>query len=84
MQKPGPVVTISREVGCNGLLLAKMLSERLNEINLLEPWRVLSKEIFQESARELDLDLNRVTKIFKQKDRYAFEEILAAFQYKKL
>ncbi len=81
-QKPGPVVTISREVGCNGLLLAKMLSERLNEINHLEPWRVLSKEIFQESARELDLDLNRVTKIFKQKDRYAFEEILAAFNTK--
>ncbi len=82
MQKPGPVVTISREVGCNGLLLAKMLSERLNEINHLEPWRVISKEVFQESARELDLDLNRVTKIFKQKDRYAFEEILAAFNTK--
>ena len=81
-QKPGPVITISREVGCNGLLLAKMLAERLNEINHLEPWRVLSKEIFQESARELDLDLNRVTKIFKQKDRYAFEEILTAFNTK--
>ncbi len=82
MYKPGPVITISREVGCNGLQMARILSEKLNEFNQLATWNVLSKEIFYESAQELDIDLSKVTKIFRQTDRYTFEEILKAFNNK--
>lgn len=81
IHSPGPVITISREVGCNGLKLAKELARSLNEEKLIE-WKVLSKEIFYESARELNLDPEHVRKIFKQPDRYTFDEILNAFSYK--
>lgn len=83
--EPGPVITISRESGCNGSSLARSLAGHLNQQNPSNQWRVLSKEIFHKSAEELNVDLGTVTKIFKQTDRYLFEEILKAFsnrQYK--
>ena len=76
---PGPVITISREVGCSGLEMATVLAEKLNKTGTGSKWRVLSKEIFQQSAQELNLDPQKVARIFKQTDRNAFDEILNAF-----
>ncbi len=78
----GPVITISREVGCDGLKLAKLAAERLNREKNCTIWRVLSKEIFYQSAKELDLKPERVQKIFKQTHKYTFDEILIAFKDK--
>lgn len=80
--EPGPVITISREVGCGGLKLARLLSNRLNTYSSAAEWRVLSKEVFNESARELNMDTERVRKTFKQADKYTFDEILKAFNDK--
>jgi cytidylate kinase len=79
----GPVITISREVGCSGLELACELKNRLNKSGLQETWKVLSKEIFQKSAQELDLEPENVAKIFKQSDRNAFDDILYTFREKR-
>ena len=46
MNEAGPVITISREVGCNGLVLARLIAERLNKNLAKGSWNVLSKEIF--------------------------------------
>lgn len=75
----GPVITISREVGCNGLKLANLLALELNRQRTFEDWKVLSKEIFYESARELDLAPEKVLKTLKKEDSYTFEQILKAF-----
>lgn len=75
----GPVITISREVGCNGLKLANQIAGKLNQQKLYPVWKVLSKEIFYESAKELNLKPERVRRIFKQTTKYTFEEILKAF-----
>jgi cytidylate kinase len=83
MSEAGPVITISREVGCNGLVLAQLIAERLNKKHPKDSWSVLSKEIFYESARELDLDPEMVRRTFKKTDRYVFEEILKAFSEKR-
>lgn len=80
---PGPVITISREVGCNGVKLAHKMARRLNNNNLHQNWKVLSKEVFFQSARELDLDPEKVQRIFKQSDRSTFNEILNAFSNRK-
>lgn len=79
----GPVITISREVGCNGLKLANLIALRLNAQRMRTNWKVLSKEIFAESAKELDLELETVRKTFKKADRYVFEQILKAFSDKR-
>ncbi len=80
---PGPVITISREVGCSGLDIAFGLAKSLNKSRNTDKWKVLSKEIFQQSARELDLNAEKVARIFKQEGRSAFEEILDAFSDKR-
>jgi cytidylate kinase len=75
----GPVITISREVGCNGLILAKMIAERLNLIKPCPKWKVISKEVFFESAKELHMDPEQIRKTLHQSEKFAFEEILKAF-----
>lgn len=78
----GPVITISREVGCNGIPLANLLAEKLNEKKRSNLWKVLSKEVFHQSAQELNMEPETVKKVFKQSDRYIFDEILKAFNSK--
>lgn len=75
----GPVITISREVGCNGLKLANKLALTLNSHQNLNEWKVLSKEVFFKSARELNLEPDKVKKTIKKSDSYTFEQILNAF-----
>ncbi len=77
--KAGPVITISREVGCNGLKLAHLIARRLNAQKPAVDWKVLSKEVFHQSAKELNLEPERVRRIFKQTNKYTFDEILKAF-----
>lgn len=79
----GPVITISREVGCNGIKLANAVASRLNKQRMQSEWRVLSKEIFHESAKELDLEPEAVRQTFKKTDRSTFEQILKAFSDKR-
>jgi cytidylate kinase len=43
---------------------------------------VLSKEVFHQSAEELNMEPENVRRIFKQTDKYVFEDILKAFNNK--
>lgn len=81
-QSPGPVITISREVGCNGLKLAKLLIAKLNSEKPKTTWKVVSKEILIASADELNMDIEEVRKSVKQSEKYTFSEILKAFNDK--
>lgn len=59
-RSPGPVITISREYGTNGLEIAQKLTHVINERNnRLElpgkEWRYISKEILVNAARELNM-----------------------------
>jgi len=79
---PGPVVTISREVGCPAKKLAARLTERLNTLKSSKakehPWRWISKEILHESARELEVDSSQIQHIFDYKSRRVLEDLLLA------
>jgi len=81
-KSPGPVITISRQVGCNGLKLAKLLAGQLNSLLPATEWKVLSKEILVVSADELKMDIDEVRKTVKQSEKYTFSEILKAFNDK--
>ncbi|MBL7972391.1 MAG: cytidylate kinase-like family protein [Prolixibacteraceae bacterium] len=80
---PGPVICISREVGCGGVAIARLLANELDKLCLCKKWKVLSKEILQESARELDMDPNKLRNYLKEGDRSLFDDILAAFSEKR-
>ena len=81
--KPKPVITISREVGCNGVKLAHMLAESLNNKNPAVQWKVISKEVFFESAKELNMSPEQLRKTLSQREKFHFEEIIKAFNDKK-
>jgi cytidylate kinase len=79
---PGPVVTISREVGCPAKIIAASLTEELNKLKKSKtkdhPWRWISKEILQESAKELDADFDQIQHVFDYKKRGVLEDLLMA------
>jgi len=81
-KKPGPLITISREVGCGGVLLASQLAKELNKRYSTTKWRVLSKEVFYESAKELNMNPDKIRRIFRH-ESYMFNDILNAFGSKK-
>ena len=79
---PGPVVTISREVGCPAKTIASRLTERLNKLKREKtkdhPWHWISKEIMLESARELQVDSSQIQHVFDYKSRGVLEDLLLA------
>ncbi len=56
---PGPVITISREYGCHGKRIAEKLADILTAKSKAsgenKQWRWISKEILEQSAKELKL-----------------------------
>ena len=79
---PGPVITLSREVGCPAKLAATALIKKLNSIKRDRakdhPWRWISKEIMMESARELQVDSSQIQHVFDYKSRGVLEDLLLA------
>lgn len=82
-REPGPVICISREVGCGAVNLAGLLAAELDRRGIFKKWRVLSKEILQESAHELDMDPNKLNSYLKEGERGVFDDILTAFSEKR-
>ena len=80
---PGPVICISREVGCGGVNIARLLAFELEKMGTCKRWKVLSKEILEESARELNMDPHKLRNYLKEGDRSMFDDILSAFSEKR-
>ncbi|MGE5395129.1 MAG: AAA family ATPase [Candidatus Saccharibacteria bacterium] len=80
---PGPVICISRQVGCGGVNIARLLAIELDKLGTCKRWKVLSKEILEESALELNMDPNKLRHYLKEGDRGMFDDILAAFSEKR-
>lgn len=59
-KETGPLVTVSRAYGCPGKMTGQELVSALNKKLMLSRdkrhWRLISKEILEESAKELKLD----------------------------
>jgi cytidylate kinase len=82
-KEPGPVICISREVGCGGVNVARLLAAELDKLTMCKKWRVISKEILEESARELDMDPGKLKSFLKEGERNMFDDILNAFSEKR-
>ena len=82
---PGPVVTLSREVGCPCKIIAQKLTDRLNKVINYDKkfaWRWISKEIMEESARELGVDLAEIQYVFDYKQHGILEDLLLSHSRK--
>jgi len=79
---PGPVITISRELGCPAKKIACELTDQLNLLKNKKgkehSWRWISKEILSESARAMNVDCDQIEHVFQYKNRNVLEDLLLA------
>lgn len=81
VDRKGPVITISRQAGCPAGLVAEALYKRLSEEKvgpIPDQWRIISKEILSESAKELGLSESKIKYIFEAGARSTMDEIIEA------
>lgn len=82
----GPVITISREYGCPGRRVAQLLSETLTSktkrLGREVKWKWISKEIIEESARELKLSPELVQDLSDQRTSGFFDNLALFFSDK--
>jgi len=75
--EPGPVITISREYGCSAKKIAKLLVEQLNtERKDKKDWTWINKEIFEDTAKALNLKQNRIVHVFEGKKKGLVDSII--------
>ena len=78
----GPIITISREYGCPTQEIAEKLEKKLNSNKVFgkkkKEWKIISKEILYESAKELDLKPEKLEYIFKFEKKTVMDEVLGA------
>jgi len=80
---PGPVITISREYGCAAKEIAEVLANKLNEIvgkkDENHKWSWINKEIFEGTAKALNVKASRVLHVFDgEKKSFIESAILSA------
>ncbi len=85
-KEPGPVITISRQSGCNAKRLTEKLTAEINRITHEEgterEWKAVSKEILELAAKELEVKPSEIEYIFRYQERTIIGDILAAFAKK--
>lgn len=79
--QPGPVITISREHGCDASVLGDLIAKRINssfpESNKL--WKCINKEILEEASKELKLSASKIAdKVVTSSDNI-IEDLLNSF-----
>jgi cytidylate kinase len=83
----GMVITISRDTGCDGEPIVKEVIKQLNAnlkgVNKKHPWRFVSKEIFEKSAKKLNVKLDIFDKLEDIKDEGFVEDIISSFSTEK-
>ena len=80
---PGPVITISREYGCPAKLVAQKLAEVLSEKRFPNgekvTWKWYSKEILDESAKQLQMDPSKIKYVFDYEKKGTLEDFFSSF-----
>ncbi len=79
----GPVVTISREYGCEGNIIARRLIEEIEtDISAAVKdyiWQWINKEILELSAKELDIPAYKIEHLSSSEKKGFFGDIITSF-----
>lgn len=84
---PGPVITISREFGCEAHSLSQKLCESLDKLTKKQrprakiKWKFISKEILEKSAHELDLRPHELTRVFEPHEKNFLQDMMESLQH---
>jgi cytidylate kinase len=75
----GPVITISRQAGCDARQVAENIVEILNRKAAAPKWKWVDKDIIYEIAKELNTDAQRVENFYKGIELSNMSEMIMAF-----
>lgn len=75
----GPVITISRQTGCDARLVAANLVDDLNRKSGSANWKWVDKDIIYAIAKELNTDANRVENFYNGMELSNLSEMIMAF-----
>lgn len=85
-KEPGPVITISREYGCPAKPVALKLAEALSDLKtakgIKHNWKWFSKEILEESAKQLKIDPSKIKYVFDYEKKGSWEDFFNSFSGK--
>lgn len=81
--KQGPVITISRQCGCNANDVAEVLIEKINKMHGNDkgyvPWKHVSKEILAVASTELKMHPEKVQMLLDETEKNFAEELVLSF-----
>lgn len=75
----GPVITISRQTGCDARQVAENVVDNLNRKHGANKWKWIDKDIIYAIARELNTDTQRVENFYKGIELSSMSEMIMAF-----
>jgi cytidylate kinase len=78
-QEDGPVITISRQTGCDARKVAGHIIESLNQKSGFTKWKWIDKDIIYDIAKELNTDTQRVENFYKGIELSNMSEMIMAF-----
>jgi cytidylate kinase len=77
--KFGPVITISRQSGCEARKIGSLLISELNSQTKGSPWHCIDKEILEKSAKELNLSTSKIEHFYKGQEKSKFIDMFISF-----
>ncbi len=77
-REAGPVITISRQFGCDATETAVALSAALTK-HSPNPWNYITKEILEDSAKKLDVDEKEIAHIFGANEKNFLGDLIISF-----
>jgi cytidylate kinase len=75
----GPVITISRQTGCDARQVAENVVDNLNRKSESSKWKWIDKDIIYAIAKELNTDAQRVENFYKGIELSNMSEMIMAF-----
>jgi len=75
----GPIITLSRQSGCEAKKIANQLVIELNNNNSGKPWSWVDKEILEKSAKELNLSHSKLKHFYEGHEKSQFIDMFIAF-----
>jgi cytidylate kinase len=75
----GPVITISRQTGCDGREVAATIVENLNLRSGVQRWRWVDKDVIYAIARDLNIDSQRIENYYEGIKLSNLSEMIMAF-----
>lgn len=74
----GPIITISRQAGCDAAAVAKLLVNKLNRKYGISKWHWIDKEVLIAAAKKLETDTHRIESYIKGNELSGLSEMIMA------